>query len=180
VTGRRRRRLKGLLDQNVALYSAHIPLDVHPTVGNNAVLAGRIGLTDTAWFGSHRGIEIGVSGTCPSPVSREQLRSEVERVLGIPAGAARLIPGGSALSRRVGVITGAGGSMIAAARDAGCDTFVTGEGPAHTYFDAMEWGINVIYAGHYATETVGVQALSDHLSLRFGLPWEFHDHPTGM
>ena len=70
--------------------------------------------------------------------------------------------------------------MIAAARDAGLDTLITGEGPHHTYFDAMEWGINVIYAGHYATETLGVQALASHLADRFDLPWDFHDHPTGL
>ncbi len=70
--------------------------------------------------------------------------------------------------------------MMAAARDAGCDTLVSGEGAAHTYFDAMEWAVNVIYAGHYATETLGVRALAAHLAARFGLSWEFHDHPTGM
>jgi putative NIF3 family GTP cyclohydrolase 1 type 2 len=78
------------------------------------------------------------------------------------------------------VITGAGGSMIGQAMQAGCDTFITGEGAAHTYFDATEWGINLIYAGHYATETVGVRALAEHLAGRYGLPWEFHDHPTGL
>jgi len=70
--------------------------------------------------------------------------------------------------------------MMAAARDAGCDTLVSGEGAAHTYLDAMEWGLNVVYAGHYATETLGVRALAAHLASRFGLSWEFHDHPTGM
>ncbi len=70
--------------------------------------------------------------------------------------------------------------MIAAAREAGLDTFITGEGAHHTYFDAMEGDVNVIYAGHYATEQVGVQALAAHLSDRFSLPWEFHHHPTGL
>jgi putative NIF3 family GTP cyclohydrolase 1 type 2 len=78
------------------------------------------------------------------------------------------------------VITGAAGNRIGAARDAGLDTFVTGEGPHHGFFDAMELGINVIYAGHYATEQVGVKALAVHLAARFDLPWEFHDHPTGL
>jgi putative NIF3 family GTP cyclohydrolase 1 type 2 len=80
----------------------------------------------------------------------------------------------------VGVITGGAGSAIGQASSAGCDTFITGEGAAHTYFDAMELGINVLYAGHYATETLGVRALAEVLSSRFGLPWSFHDHPTGM
>ena len=64
--------------------------------------------------------------------------------------------------------------------EAGCDTFVTGEGAHHTYFDAMELGVNVIYAGHYATEQVGVKALGEHVAGRFGLAWSFHDHPTGL
>ena len=70
--------------------------------------------------------------------------------------------------------------MISAAREAGLDTYITGEGPHHSYFDATEWGLNVIYAGHYATETLGVQALASHLAERFDLDWEFHDHPTGL
>ena len=70
--------------------------------------------------------------------------------------------------------------MMAQARDAGADTFITGEGPHHTYFDAEEWGLNVIFAGHYATETVGIKALAAHLSDKFDLPWNFIDHPTGM
>ena len=70
--------------------------------------------------------------------------------------------------------------MIAQARDAGIDTYVTGEGSHHTYFDAEEFGLNVLYAGHYATETVGVKALAAHVSERFGVPWEFLDHPTGL
>ncbi|HEV8150677.1 MAG TPA: Nif3-like dinuclear metal center hexameric protein, partial [Gemmatimonadales bacterium] len=81
---------------------------------------------------------------------------------------------------RIGIITGAAGGRIAAARNAGLDTYLTGEGAHHTFFDAMELGVNVIYAGHYATETVGVKALAAQLGESFALPWEFHDHPTGL
>jgi putative NIF3 family GTP cyclohydrolase 1 type 2 len=70
--------------------------------------------------------------------------------------------------------------MIRQAVDAGLDTFITGEGAHHTHFDAEEWGVNVIYAGHYATETVGIKALAAHVEEKFGLPWEFIDHPTGL
>ncbi len=70
--------------------------------------------------------------------------------------------------------------MVKEARDAGLDTFITGEGAHHTFFDAMEYGVNVFHAGHYATETVGVRALAEHVAARFGLPYRFHDHPTGM
>jgi dinuclear metal center YbgI/SA1388 family protein len=181
VTGRRYRRLAGLLDNDIALYSAHIPLDVHPEVGNNAVLAERLGIRVEGWFGSYRGIEMGVWGSCPSGLgSREAVALELDRVLHTLRGSATLIPGGPDKPSRIGIITGGAGSMIRAARDAGLDTFITGEGPHHTYFDAIEWGVNVIYAGHYATETLGVQAMASHLAEEFDLDWDFHDHPTGL
>lgn len=175
VTGRRYRRLKALLDADVALYGAHLPLDVHPEVGNNAVLARELGLANPAPFADYKGVLIGVAGDRAMP--RGELGSWLERRLGA---AVRLIPGGPATARRIGIITGAAGTQILTAREAGCDTFVTGEGMHHTYFDAMEFGVNVFYAGHYATEQVGVQALARHLADRFALPWEFADHPTGM
>lgn len=181
VSGRRYRRLRALLDADSALYSAHIPLDVHPEVGNNVVLAERLGMTVEGWFGGYRGIELGVWGRAPHGlVQREALAAELSRVLEGAGGAIRLIAGGPERIGRIGIITGGAGNMIAAARDAGLDTFITGEGAHHTYFDATEGGVNVFYAGHYATETLGVQALASHLADRFDLPWEFHDHPTGL
>jgi len=181
VTGRRYRRLAGLLDHDIPLYSAHNPLDIHPEVGNNAVLAERLGIGVEGWFGNYRGLPIGAWGHSPASLpTREALALELDRVLHTLKGSATLIAGGPEKPTRIGIITGAAGSMIAAARDAGLDTFITGEGPHHTYFDAMEWGLNVIYAGHYATETLGVQALASHLADQFDLEWDFHDHPTGL
>ncbi len=178
LTGRRLRRVRALLERDLALYAAHIPLDVHPEVGNNAVLAARLGMQVEGWFGSYRGTPIGVWGRAPDRLrGRDRLAAELDRILGTNS---KLIPGGPEGVLRLGVVTGGAGGMIAQARDAGLDTFVTGEGAHHTYFDAMEWGMNVIYAGHYATEQVGVQALAEHLGQRFNLPWEFHRHPTGL
>lgn len=181
VTGRRYRRLHALITQDAALYSAHLPLDVHPEVGNNAVLAAALGLTQREPFGNHKGILIGVHGRAPERLrTREALAQAVAGRLGIERGAIRVIAGGPERIDRVGIITGGAGSAIGQAHAAGCDTYLTGEGAAHTYFDATELGLNVLYAGHYATETVGVRALAEHLSARFELPWAFHDHPTGM
>jgi dinuclear metal center YbgI/SA1388 family protein len=181
LTGRRYRRVAALLEQDTALYAAHIPLDLHPEVGNNVVLAERLGIEVAGWFGDYRGSPIGVWGHAGARYpTREALVSEVNRALGTFTPGARLIPGGPERVSRIGIISGGAGSMIAAARDAGLDTYVTGEGAHHTYFDAVEWGLNVIFAGHYATETLGVQALASHLGERFGLDWEFHDHPTGL
>ena len=181
VTGRRYRRLAALLEHDVALYSAHIPLDLHPAVGNNVVLAERLGLVVEGWFGDYKGVPIGVWGHAPARlVPRDALLADVNHALGTADPGARLIAGGPERVARIGIITGGAGSMIGAARDAGLDTFITGEGAHYTYFDAVEWGLNVIFAGHYATETLGVQALASHLAERFGLDWEFHDHPTGL
>jgi dinuclear metal center YbgI/SA1388 family protein len=181
LTGRRYRRVSTLLAHDIPLYAAHIPLDVHPEVGNNAVLAERLGIRVEGLFGSYRGIPMGVWGMVPGSLhSREAVALELDRVLHTLKGSATLIPGGPERPSRVGIVTGAAGNMIGQARDAGVDTFITGEGPHHTYFDAMEWGLNLIYGGHYATETLGVQALASHLGERFDLTWDFHDHPTGL
>jgi dinuclear metal center YbgI/SA1388 family protein len=180
VTGRRFRRLRTLLTHDIAVYSSHLPLDAHPEVGNNAVLARLLGIELQGAFGNHRGSPIGVWGLAPSDLaSRDALSTRLRAVLGLP-GAPRVIPGGPACVSRVGIVTGGAGTMVKEARDAGLDTFITGEGPHHTYFDAIEFGVNVFHAGHYATETVGVRALAEHLGARFGLPHIFHDHPTGM
>jgi dinuclear metal center YbgI/SA1388 family protein len=180
-TGRRYRRAGALLEHDIALYSAHIPLDLHPAVGNNVVLAERLGLDVEGWFGDYKGVPLGVWGQAsPRLASRDALLADVNHALGSSSPGARLIPGGPERVSKVGIITGAAGSMIGAAHDAGLDTFITGEGAHHTYFDALEWGLNVIFAGHYATETLGVQALASHLGERFELEWEFHDHPTGL
>lgn len=181
VTGRRHRKLRALYDNDTALYSAHIPLDLHPDIGNNVVLARMLGITTFDWFGLHKGVLLGVAGAAPASLgNRDALVPAVAQALHITAADVKLIPGGPREIRRIGIITGGAGTAIAKAKEAGCDTYITGEGAAHTYFDAMELGVNVIYAGHYATETVGVQALAEHLSDRFKLPWEFHHHPTGL
>lgn len=180
VTGRRYRRLKALLSHDIALYSAHIPLDLHPDVGNNAVLARMLGLQVQGTFGEHRGVAIGVWGLAPAGLrTRDAVVAKLGELLGL-ATPPRLIPGGPNEVARIGIITGGAGTSVSEARDAGLDMFITGEGPHHTYFDAIELGVNVVHAGHYATETVGVRALAEQLGSRFGIPSSFHDHPTGM
>ncbi len=175
LTGRHGRRVSKLIRSDLALYAAHIPLDCHPEVGNNAVLARSLGLRDIVPFGEYEGVRIGMMGRLSLP--RDQLVASLQRLLGADP---RLIATGPERVDRVAIVTGAGASHIGEARGAGADTLITGEGPHHSYFDAEEWGLNVVYAGHYATETVGVKALAAHLSDRFGVPWEFLDHPTGL
>jgi len=175
LTGRRYRRIHSLLLRDAALYSAHIPLDIHPEVGNNAVLARDLGLADLQPFGRYQGIHLGVSGTLST--DRDTLVRTLESHLRTQV---HLIPGGPPNLHRVAIVTGAAAGYVEEARAAGCDTLITGEGMHHTHFDAMEAGVNVLFAGHYATEQVGVQALAQRLSGQFGIPWAFHDHPTGL
>ena len=175
LVGRAFERFAALVRHGIAVYAAHIPLDRHPEVGNNVVLARRLGIEVRGWWGEYKGSPIGAWGEVD--LTREALAEKLTAVLG---SAPRLIPGGPERVKRVGIMTGAGGSMIRQAKDAGLDTYVTGEGQHWTYFDAEELGVNVYYAGHYATETVGVKALAEHLAERFQLPWSFIDHPTGL
>ena len=175
VTGRRFRRLSTLLRNGIALYAAHLPLDAHHEVGNCALLARALGIDIQGGFGAFQGVEVGCMGNASE--SRESLRDKLAEVV---QGEVRLIAGGPEEIERVAVVTGGGGSLIEEAARAGADAFVTGEGAHHTYFDAMEHGVNVYYAGHYATETFGVRALAAHLEERFQLPWIFIDHPTGL
>ena len=180
VTGRRYRRLSALLAHDIAVYSSHLPLDAHAEVGNNAVLARLLGIEVKGPFGAYKGGTIGLWGTASSAINtREKLRQKLQEVLHLPS-PPRLIEGGADKVERIGIVTGGAGTMVREAMDASLDTFVTGEGPHHTYFDATEFGVNVFHAGHYATETLGVRALAEHLGKRFGLPFVFHDHPTGM
>lgn len=175
LTGRSYRRVRRLIEHDIALYSAHLPLDLHSEVGNNAELARAVGLSVSGRFAEHEGCAIGLWGELE--IEREELERRLQRALGSPP---HVIPTGPERIARVAVLTGGGGEHISDARAVGADTYITGEGPHHTYFDAEEWGLNVFYTGHYASETLGVKALAHHLHEKFGCPWEFLDHPTGL
>lgn len=175
LIGAQLERLNGLIRHDIALYGAHLPLDCHPEVGNAAILARALGITIRGDFGTWQDQPVGVWGEIT--LDRAALTEKLEGALGAPA---RAMLFGPDTVRRVGIVTGAAGSMIRQAAAQGLDTYITGEGSHHTYFDAEELGINVYYGGHYATETFGVRALARHLGEKFGLPWVFLDHPTGL
>lgn len=186
VTGRTYRRLRTLLEADLAVYSAHLPLDVHGELGNNVLLARALGLEVEGRFGDHQGVE-GIGVWSAVDLSRDEFVERVERVCGAGSadGAASthratLVPGGPGHVRRVGIVTGGASDLLRQAHEHGLDTFLTGEGPHHTYHDAMELGLNVLYAGHYATETLGVRAVAERLAEEFSVSWEFLDHPTGL
>jgi dinuclear metal center YbgI/SA1388 family protein len=138
IVAREWRRLRALIQNDVAVYSVHLPLDSHPDVGNNAILAQRLGVSNTVGFGLYEGHPIGVAGDLALP--RDELVARVTSVLGASV---HVIPAGPENIERIGVITGGGGSMIEEAKEAGLDAFVTGEGAHHTHFDAEEGDITV-------------------------------------
>ena len=178
ITGRRYRKVRRLVEGKVALYSAHLPLDSHAEVGNCALLGRALGLELRGRFGAYEGVEIGWWGALPAPMEPEELRGRVAEVVG--GGSVHWIPGGPSRVEQVGVVTGAGGALVVEAARRGLDALVTGEGAHHHHFDAMEEGVHLLLAGHYATETFGVRALARHVAERFGLEWGFVDLPTGL
>ena len=174
-TGKRYELLRCLLENNLAVYSSHLPLDAHRRLGNNAQLCAALGLKGLKPFFVDHGRAIGFRSATTMP--RAVLAARLHRATGVEP---RLLPGGSPTCRRIGVVSGGAGEELCRAADEGVDTLVTGEGPHWSYALAEELGLNVFHGGHYATETFGVKALAQHLSRRFGLPWQFIDYPTGL
>ena len=174
-TGKKYELLQLLIENNLAVYSSHLPLDAHPRLGNNAQLAAALGLKNLKPFFPSHGQNIGLQTR--QKISRADLSKKLERATGVKP---KLIPGGREICERIGIVTGGAGGDLKIAAAAGVDTFITGEGPHWTFALAEELGLNVFYGGHYATETFGVKALAEGLSKKFKLPWEFLDYPTGL
>lgn len=174
-TGARYRKLKEAMDHDLAIYSSHLPLDRHPVVGNAAQLCKALGFTRCAPFLQWKGQAVGLQTI--ARMKRTELVRRLTLVLGY---APHVCAGGPARTNRIGVVTGGAGDEVAQACAEGVDTFITGEGPHWSYTAAEELGMNLVYGGHYATETFGVKALAAHLARRFRVPWEFIDHPTGL
>ena len=163
------------LESGLAIYSAHLPLDLHPEFGNNALLAQALGLSNPEPFLDLKGTTVGLKSRLN--ITRDQLVQRLEAAVG---GRVIVCPGGSTNVGMVGVITGGAGSEAREVAACGVDTFVTGEGQHWTFGLAEELGINILYGGHYATETLGVKALAAHLAAKYSIPWEFIDHPSGL
>lgn len=175
------RRIHALLSSGMALYSSHLPLDAHPGIGNNVLLARELALEPASGFARYATIDIGVRGECC--VATSDLIARAGAVAERWGGRARSshVDEGR-MSKRWAICTGAGASAdtLREAVEHGIDTLIVGEGPHWTAVDADELGIVIIYAGHYATETLGVRALADHVGRTFSLPTIFIDVPTGL
>lgn len=171
ATGAHYRKLRLAIENDLAVYSAHLPLDAHPQCGNNVLLCNALDLPEPR----QPFLEIGLK--VDAELDREILCRRIEQAVGASV---HLAPGGPAVTRRIGVVTGAAGGEIFKAAADGVDTFITGEGPHWSFTAAEELNVNLFYAGHYATEVFGVQELAKLLQEKFGLPWTFLHHPTGL
>lgn len=181
ITGGVYHRLRLLMAHGVAVYSSHLPLDAHPTFGNNVLLAQAFGLEPAAGFARYRTIDVGIRGECDcETVSLFSRADAFARMHGGVARSTDIAPGRR--TRRWGICSGAGASSetLLEAQTLEIDTIIVGEGPHHTAVAADDAGIVVIYAGHYATETLGVSALAEHLTSKFDIPSAFIAAPTGL
>lgn len=171
------RLVRAYLAANLNLYAAHLALDAHPEVGNNVELARRLGLNVESWWAPVNGVLLGVIATSHEGAKFDYLVNRFHKTVGAPC----LVQSfGPRQSSRVAILSGGGAKEIEAAAALGCDTVITGETSHANYYDAQTLGINVIYGGHYCTETVGVQALGAHLAEKFGIDFRFVDLPTGI
>jgi dinuclear metal center YbgI/SA1388 family protein len=170
-----RRQLKLAFENDIALYSAHLPLDIHPEVGNNAQLAHALGLTNIEPFFEEKGSLIGVKANMS--ILRDELIQQLTKSLGAPP---KTFLFGGDRTANIGIITGGAGGEIYRVAEDKIDMFITGEAPHWAAVAAEELQMNLVLGGHYATETFGVKALAAHLAQKFALPYEFIDCPTGL
>lgn len=175
ITGAFQQKLKLAMDHGLAVYSSHIPLDIHSELGNNAVLAKKLGLENIEPFHPWKGIDLGVKGDL-----NLSLGAVVDCLGTLTQSAVTVCGDPDQACGKVGIITGGAGSEVEQVHAEGIDTFITGEGPHWSHGLAEELGLKFCYAGHYATETFGVRAVGEHLERHEGLPFIFIDHPTGL
>jgi putative NIF3 family GTP cyclohydrolase 1 type 2 len=174
-------RVRLLLESDLALYSAHLPLDAHPEFGNSALLARELGLTVRESFARYESIHCGVAGSVDEPTAALVERASKWAAQHGHHAVASPIPAGHR-TKRWAICSGAGANQdtLREAYDSGVDLLIVGEGPHWSAVEAEEHGVVIVYAGHYATETLGVRALGEHLATKFDLPWTFLRAPTGL
>jgi dinuclear metal center YbgI/SA1388 family protein len=179
-TGPAYRTMQTLVEHDIAVYSSHLPLDRHAKLGNNALLAAELGLSPTGPFARYEDSFIGVSGESDIETSSliTRARNFAKSYGEIRTSTIRA----DRRTKRWAICTGAGASAetLNEAHTAGIDTLIVGEGPHWTAIYAEEHELAIIYAGHYATETLGVRALAQHLADRYKVPWSFISAPTGL
>jgi dinuclear metal center YbgI/SA1388 family protein len=176
INGVMKKRIKALLGADISLYACHLPLDWHPDYGNNAQLFQVLAIKRMGEFGEYHGKRIGYWGSLAKELSLKDFTNRVDRALNTRS---TVLSFGKKV-KKAGIVSGGGWSAIYDAEKTGIDTLLVGE-PSHSaYTLAEEMKLNVVFAGHYATETLGVKAVGNMLKKKFGLKTEFIDHPTGL
>lgn len=178
LTGIFGKKIRTLIEGGCSLYASHLPLDAHLEVGNNAELARAIGLTHLEPYMLYKGALLGVRGRCPAPRTLDSFIEAAAKFVG--AKTPFVLPFGPASISTVGIVTGSGTLALEESARLGLDLFITGEPKQASYHEAKELGLNVLFAGHYATETFGVRALGERLKNTFGVETLFIDEPTGI
>ena len=177
LEGSHRTRVKFLLDNNMALYAVHLPLDCHPKLGNNAVLARLLGMKDLLPFGLYHGHKIGFKGTLSAPLSTEEAAKKISFMSRTPAG---IFPFGKKENTDCAVISGGAAEEAFQALEEEVDLYITGESSHTIYHYAMEGRMNLIAGGHYSTEVWGVRSIMEECVNQYGINSEFIDVPTGL
>lgn len=178
LNGSHYRRIKTLLSSDIALYAAHLPLDAHPEVGNNAVLAQALGLRKCQPWSKYQGYTIGIRGQLPRALALESFLQKVRELITPVGGTLQLFGSGPNKIRNIGIISGGAATDIISADRAGLDLLLTGETSHIAATVADELQTHLLCAGHYATETFGVKALAQHLREQFDINTTFIHLPT--
>lgn len=181
IVGSAYSRMKSLIDADVAVYASHLPLDRHHLFGNNVLLSRQLDLQPVGEFARYKGIAIGVRGH--ADVATMELLDRARHFAQTHGGDAistPIVPGRRTLNWAMCSGGGASSDTLAEIAGSNIDTLIVGEGPHWTAVEAEELGIVIIYAGHYATETLGVKALAQHVSEKFGIEWTMIHAPTGL
>jgi dinuclear metal center YbgI/SA1388 family protein len=177
ISGGYGRLVRRIVESGLNLYAAHLPLDAHPEVGNNAELCRILGLQPLRWWGMAKGTPIGALADAPAGTTLASLVDRFTAALGAPL---MVLDHGPREIRKVAVMSGGGARYIAEAAELACDLYLTGETSQSEYYEALNAGIHVVYGGHYLTETVGLRALGREIEAKFDLEFEFVDLPTGV
>jgi dinuclear metal center YbgI/SA1388 family protein len=181
ITGSAYARLRMLIDNDVAVYASHLPLDRHALFGNNVLLSHVLGLAPSGEFARYKGTAIGVTGE--AGVLTTSIVEKAKQFAHRHGGDVVATPfSQNRQTNRWAICTGAGASAetLQEATTAGIDTLIVGEGPHWTAVEAEDLDIVIIYAGHYATETLGVAALAEHVAQKYDLEWTMIHAPTGL
>jgi dinuclear metal center YbgI/SA1388 family protein len=177
VTGLRKKRIGYLKRNRIALYACHLPLDLHAEYGNNAQLANILGLTDLHGVGKYHGISIGFMGKLARATTIGRISAKLNKKIRAKC---VVLPFGKKKIRSIGIVSGGGAYSLAEAHARGLDCLIIGEASHHVYHEAKDLKMNLIVAGHYETETVGVKALMPVIRERFGVKTTFLDVPTAF